>query len=121
MPIDIQTIAGYLESHSLKFQMRQSETGSLFTRYFQPNATRNTQGDKHLHLYIDTGRKRRVFVWCRQIIIRYRRKVFNGTSITLLMISSKSKMVQFRRLSISNGCDECRGRSGVCCDRFIGW
>ena len=51
MPIDIQTIAGYLESH-LKFQMRQSETGEFIHTVFSTQRYENTQRINICILYI---------------------------------------------------------------------
>lgn len=96
MPIDIQTIAGYLESHSLKFQMRQSETGEFIHTVFSTQRYENTQGDKHLHLYIvleENGEFFRVVSPnCYELPEESFQRAFYKT---LLMISSKSKMVQF--------------------------
>ena len=95
MPIDIQTIAGYLESHSLKYQLRESETGEFIHTVFSTQRYENTSGDKHLHLYIVLEENGEFLELYRPIVTCYQKKVFNVRFKTLLMISSKSKMVQF--------------------------
>ena len=81
MPIDIQTIAGYLESHSLKFQMSQSETGEFIHTVFSTQRYENTQG---INIYICTSYLKKTesfFVWFRQIVMFCQKKVFNEHSL----------------------------------------
>lgn len=96
MPIDIQTIAGYLESHSLKYQLRESETGEFIHTVFSTQRYENTSGDKHLHLYIVLEENGEFFRVVSPNCYVLPEESFQRTFFkTLLMISSKSKMVQF--------------------------
>ena len=96
MPIDIQTIAGYLESHSLKYQLRESETGEFIHAVFSTQRYENTSGEKHLHLYIVLEEKGEFFRVVSPNCYLIPEESFQRTFFkTLLMISSKSKMVQF--------------------------
>jgi len=96
MPIDIQTLAGYLDAHSLKYQIRNSDTGDFIHTGFATQRFESPGGDKHLHLYIVLEEKgeffRVVSPNCYLVPDEgFQRALFK----TLLMISSKSKMVQF--------------------------
>ena len=96
MPIDIQTIARYLDSHSLKYQLRSSDTGDFIHLGFATQRFESPSGDKHLHLYIVLEEKgeffRVVSPNCYSVPDEgFQRSFFK----TLLMISSESKMVQF--------------------------
>lgn len=96
MPIDIQTIAGYLESHSLKFQIRHSDTGDFIHTVFSTQRYENTQGDRHLHLYIVLEENGEFFRVVSPNCYALPEESFQRSFYkTLLMISSKSKMVQF--------------------------
>ena len=96
MPIDIQTIAGYLESHSLKFQIRHSDTGEFIHTVFSTQRYENTQGDRHLHLYIVLEENGEFFRVVSPNCYTLPEESFQRSFYkTLLMISSKSKMVQF--------------------------
>lgn len=96
MPIDIQTLAGYLDAHSLKYQIRNSDTGDFIHTGFATQRFESPGGDKHLHLYIVLEEKgeffRVVSPNCYSVPDEDLQRAFFKT---LLMISSKSKMVQF--------------------------
>jgi len=96
MPIDIQTIAGYLESQSLKFQVRSSETGDFIHTGFTTQRYETISGEQHLHMYIVLEENGEFFRVVSPNCYPLPEESFQRAFFkTLLMISSKSKMVQF--------------------------
>ncbi len=96
MAIDIKTIVEYLESQSLKFQIRENGSGSFIHTGFATQRYESPTGEKHLHLYIvleENGEFIRIVAPHCYLLPEeaFQRDFFK----TLLLISSKSKMVQF--------------------------
>ena len=96
MPIDIETIAGFLESNSLKFQVRNSDSGPFIHTGFTTQRYETINGDHHLHMYIVLEENEEFFrVVTPNCYPMPEESVQRSFFKTLLMISSKSKMVQF--------------------------
>ncbi len=96
MAIDIKTIVEYLESQSLKYQIRENGSGSFIHTGFATQRYESPIGDKHLHLYIvleENGEFIRIVAPHCYLLPE---EAFQCNFFkTLLLISSKSKMVQF--------------------------
>lgn len=96
MSIDIETIATFLESHSLKYQIRPSDSGDFIHTGFATQRYENQEGDKHLHLYIVLEENGEFFrVVSPNCYVVPSEETQRALFKTLLMIASKSKMVQF--------------------------
>ncbi len=96
MSIDIETIATFLESHSLKYQIRHSDSGDFIHTGFATQRYENQEGEKHLHLYIVLEENGEFFrVVSPNCYVVPSEETQRALFKTLLMIASKSKMVQF--------------------------